>query len=363
MRARAVVGSNFGDEGKGLVVDYLCATQGADFVVRFNGGCQAGHTVVTPDGRRHVFGHFGAGSFLGVPTYLSRFFVCNPIAFFEERARLKAVKLEPKVYAHPDCLVTTFADILINRRLEDKRGPARHGSCGMGVNETVIRSEVEELRITMRDLWERDGRWLEARLDEICSKWAVFRSGEPVEEPRMTEAFIGGCSAFADTIEPMDILKVKDPVFEGAQGLLLDQDNKKFFPHVTRSNTGLKNVRTLCAEACISGITAYYVSRTYLTRHGAGPFPGEDPKMRFQDDTNLDHPYQGPLRFAPLDDDAMRFRCADDAKDAEMKLVYTHLDQLDPWGSRRFPDQAADLFFAGPTREDVFQWEKVSASR
>jgi adenylosuccinate synthase len=146
----------------------------------------------------------------------------------------------------------------------------------------------------------------------------------------------------------MDILKVKDPVFEGAQGLLLDQDNKEFFPHVTRSNTGLKNVRMLCAEACISDITAYYVSRTYLTRHGAGPLLGEDPKMRFQDATNTDHPYQGPLRFAPLDNNAMIRRCIKDAEGVEMKLVYTHLDQLDIWGH-------ADLFSCGPTREDVGQ--------
>jgi adenylosuccinate synthase len=54
MRARAVIGANFGDEGKGLITDYLCATQGAGMVVRFNGGAQAGHTVVTPDWRRHV---------------------------------------------------------------------------------------------------------------------------------------------------------------------------------------------------------------------------------------------------------------------------------------------------------------------
>lgn len=53
MRARVVIGANFGDEGKGLVTDYLCASEGAGMVVRFNGGAQAGHTVVTPDGRRH----------------------------------------------------------------------------------------------------------------------------------------------------------------------------------------------------------------------------------------------------------------------------------------------------------------------
>ena len=87
MIARIVIGANFGDEGKGLVTDYLCS-QGAGVVVRFNGGAQAGHTVVTPEGERHVFRHFGSGTFLGVPTFLSQFFVCNPILFFEERKQL-----------------------------------------------------------------------------------------------------------------------------------------------------------------------------------------------------------------------------------------------------------------------------------
>lgn len=84
MRARAVIGASFGDEGKGLVTDYLCAIQGAGIVVRFNGGAQAGHTVVTPDGLRHVHHHFGSGTLWGTPTFLSQFFIVNPIAFLAE---------------------------------------------------------------------------------------------------------------------------------------------------------------------------------------------------------------------------------------------------------------------------------------
>lgn len=87
MKARVVIGSSFGDCGKGLVTDYLCS-QGAGIVVRFNGGANAGHTVVTPDGQRHVFSHFGSGTLLGVPTFLSSFFVCNPIQFAKELDRI-----------------------------------------------------------------------------------------------------------------------------------------------------------------------------------------------------------------------------------------------------------------------------------
>ena len=329
MRARVVIGANFGDEGKGLMVDYLCS-KGAGVVVRFNGGAQAGHTVVTPEGDRHVFHHFGSGSFLGVPTFLSQFFICNPIAFFREKAELMKLGLNPTVYAHPDCLVTTFADMMINQALEEKRGHGRHGSVGLGVSETIERSNVTELKITMSDLW--NGIKLESRLEQICGKYAQFRIGEALNEPAMIQKFIEGCAAFAEAVHPAGIGQCKDPVFEGAQGLLLDQNNKEFFPHLTRSNTGMQNVRVLCAQAGITDIETYYISRTYLTRHGAGPLPGESTRLQFEDNTNLEHPWQGRLRFAPLDASALHRRCAEDlgTSPRSPRIVLTHCDQLEP---------------------------------
>lgn len=326
MRARAVIGANFGDEGKGLVTDYLCA-QGADMVVRFNGGAQAGHTVVSPDLGRHVFGHFGSGSLVGVPTFLSQFFICNPIMFFKERSDLLKLGVDPTVYAHPDCLVTTFADIMINQALEQKRGSGRHGSVGLGVSETVERSMVPELKITMSDLWNKIST-LESRIAEICGPYAAFRIGQPIDEPAMIEKFIQGCWLFADHVHPLGIGQCKDPVFEGAQGLLLDQSNKEFFPHVTRSNTGMKNVRVLCTQAGITDIEPYYVSRTYLTRHGAGPLPGEDASISFKDETNVEHPWQGRIRFAPLDVDRLAQRIKQDGGSDKYRTVLTHCDQL-----------------------------------
>lgn len=342
MRARAVIGANFGDEGKGLVTDYLCS-QGAGIVVRFNGGAQAGHTVVTPEGERHVFGHVGAGAFLGVPTFLSQFFVCNPILFFEEVAELNRKGVYPQVYAHPNCLVTTFADMAINQRLEDARGGGRHGSCGVGFGETIHRSELPGLSITMGDLW--NGAALEPKLVELCSKYAEFRTGRPIEKAdEMIAAFTKRCDAFAAYVEPLGISQCQEPVFEGAQGLLLDQDNKEFFPHVTRSNTGLKNVRALCAQAGITTIEANYISRTYITKHGAGPLPGENESLAYPDETNMPHAYQGSIRFAPLDPDALMARISSDAGDAQHRLILTHCDQ------EPAPPGLGDVRFSGPTR-------------
>lgn len=345
MRARAVIGANFGDEGKGLVTDYLCASEGAGAVVRFNGGAQAGHTVVTPEGKRHVFHHFGAGTFCGVPTFLSQFFVCNPLAALYEANQLLELGVKPVLYAHPNCIVSTFADMMINQLMENARGDKRHGSVGFGVNETILRSDIPELRITMSDLW--NGASLEDRLKAICTKYAEFRSGKPIlEADAMITHFIQECSRFADAVHPLGIAQCEDPIFEGAQGLLLDQNNKEFFPHLTHSNTGMANVRVLCEQAGIKHIEPYYVSRTYLTRHGAGRLPGENPVMTFFDDTNTEHPYQGKIRFAPLDVENMLQRCASDAETLAYKIVLTHCDQL-------APPCEADLYAMGPTRVAV----------
>lgn len=344
MIARVVIGASFGDEGKGLTTDYLCSQQGAGIVVRFNGGSQAGHTVIM-DGDRHVFRHFGSGTLRGVPTYLSSFFVCNPILFFEERAQLIDLGYHPEVYAHPDCLITTFADMIINQMKEEKRGGKRHGSCGVGFHETIVRSQLPELKITMADLWNGHVG-LEEQLVEICDKYSKFRIGQACETDVYLKSFIECCDHFAQCVNPLGIAQCKDPVFEGAQGLLLDQNNKEFFPHVTHSSTGMTNVDALCAQAGIDKQEIYYVSRTYLTRHGAGPLPGEDDSMSFEDETNHPTHFQGRLRFAPLDTDKLVKRCKADAGTRPYKLMMTHCDQLSP-------TLHTGLYSYGPSAVDV----------
>lgn len=345
MKARIVIGASFGDEGKGLMTDYLCH-QGAGIVVRFNGGAQAGHTVVTPEGERHVFRHFGSGTFCDVPTFLSQFFVCNPILFFQERDQLIKLGFRPDVYAHPDCLVTTFMDMLINQAKEQKRGKDRHGSCGIGFHETIQRSSVNELKITMSDLWN-GGKRLPAQLEEICGKYAKFRCGEPYKDAGdAIKSFIECCEHFAQIVQPLGIGQCQDPVFEGAQGLLLDQNNKEFRPHLTHSNTGMKNVEVLCAQAGIKEKEIYYMSRTYLTRHGHGPLPGEDASMSFEDNTNHANPWQGSLRFASLDVHKLKTRIKEDCEGQPHKLVLTHCDQL-------AAPCHADLYCDGVTRRSV----------
>lgn len=146
-QVKVVIGANFGDEGKGLMTDCFCSKlskNGSVLNIRFNGGAQAGHTVVVPaygNPKRHVFSHFGAGSFVrNTDTYLSGDFILNPMLFCKELDNLRREWwLQPKVYINHNCKITTPYDMLVNQIVERARGDQRHGSCGIGINETVLR--------------------------------------------------------------------------------------------------------------------------------------------------------------------------------------------------------------------------------
>src|ERR687897_1022473 len=87
-RAIILGGLGYGDEGKGTWTDFLARTEPVHTVVRFNGGAQAGHNVVTPDGRHHTFAQFGSGTLHGVRTHLSRFMMVDPLALAAEAGHL-----------------------------------------------------------------------------------------------------------------------------------------------------------------------------------------------------------------------------------------------------------------------------------
>lgn len=129
-------------------------------------------------------------------------------------------------------------------------------------------------------------------------------------------------------------------VFEGAQGLLLDQE-RGAFPYVTRSHTGIRNALDVAAEAGVDTLDVTYVTRAYLTRHGAGPLANELPGPPYpgiEDRTNIPNEFQGTLRFAHLDLDLLvrTIRADfDDALpcpgiDATLNLAVTCLDQVGP---------------------------------
>ena len=352
MTARAVIGAQFGDEGKGRVTDYYAAEVGRDgIVIRFNGGAQAGHTVVTPDGSRHVFSHVGSGALVGAATFLSRFFVSNPILFLKEMESLAAKGVAPTIYVDPQSPVTTPYDMMINQIVERERGGSRHGSCGVGFGETIERNLTPAYALTVADLADRSA--LAAKLDRIRRDHAparlarlgfadaFARNADLFRLDAILEHYVEDARRFIDAIAVADArtaTRGQHLLFEGAQGLLLDQD-RGFFPHVTRSNTGLRNVLELAKELELERLEVTYATRAYSTRHGAGPMPHELPEKPYPgvvDATNIPNAYQGTLRFGWLDLDTLRSAIAEDLADAnrlpgltvDARLAITCLDQV-----------------------------------
>jgi adenylosuccinate synthase len=317
--AQVIIGANYGDEGKGLMTDYF-ASQDPEHsvVVRFNGGAQAGHTVLAPDGRRHVFSHFGSGSFVECPTYLSQFFIVNPLLFAKENEELRTLGVHPVVYIDEKAFVTTPYDMFINQILERKRGPARHGSCGMGINETVTRclrsaqnavraSELLAPDVLFRKLLGLGERWFRVRLKEhgISEDSAEVSSFAEKRESIMQQFVFDVSKLLEAATITSEYPKHRRIIFEGAQGLMLDEDRLDQWPHLTRSKTGLFNVLYLARKLQLESLSVSYASRTYLTRHGAGPLMGEN-DCSFSDQTNVTNQFQGHLRFAPMDWNQLR---------------------------------------------------------
>lgn len=323
MKARVVIGAGFGDEGKGVFTNYFSSLSDKSLVIRFNGGAQAGHTVISPTGTRHVFGHFTANSFLpDAKGYLSKHFIINPIIFLKELEELNQKGIKPVIAAHDDCYLTTPYDMLINRWLERSRGDnSRHGSCGLGIGETIHRSEVAlkplQLKHTSSIIELREkliiiSAFFEKRVIELGLEKYYEDNGVILHEIladrfiedviEMRKYLLTGVNNFQH-----DYFKGYDVIFEGAQGLMLDQ-NMGDFPHVTRSNTGLKNVIEICVENNISELDVLYATRCYKTRHGAGNLNHElsgKPYSGIVDETNIPNEHQGAIRFAYLDIDEL----------------------------------------------------------
>jgi len=352
-RIKAVIGANFGDEGKGLMTDYLAYQCKDGVVVRFNGGAQAGHTVTTPEGLRHVFGHVGAGTLVGLPTYLSRFFVVNPMLYIKEIAALKGLGVTPQVYMDKACMITTPYDIMLNQIAEISRGTQKHGSCGVGFNETITRclyaddyaiqvADLADELLLMEKLYAIRDDYMPLRLKALGIQTVPERYEALLRIDGIIKAFMADARFMLEAVAVTD-LNVLSPygsiLFEGAQGLLLDQDHP-FFPHVTRSSTGMKNVAELLSEMGYHNedTGVIYITRAYMTRHGAGPFPTELPEKpypRIEDRTNVPNPYQDALRYGLLDLSALADTISKDLKhtgklkQCRVKLAITCLDQLE----------------------------------
>ena len=325
----------FGDAGKGSVVDFLTRAYDAHTVVRYNGGAQAGHRVVTagPPPQEHVFAQFGAGTLAGAGTHLSRFMILDPLAMLAEEEHLRMIGV-PDAFARTTidarALVITPFGRAINRLRELARGGGRHGSCGVGVGETVADALARpDLALRAGDVADRDKLYVKLyKLRELnLSKLAALRPSLPSDgqasieldlltDPDWADWLLDAYAEFSAQAQvvPGEHLRsiLNRPgvvVFEGAQGVLLDEW-RGFHPHTTWSTTTLQNADTLLTDVGYTGqISRLGITRAYATRHGAGPMPSEDAALTtaLPDARNGTHAWQQGFRVGWLDVVLLRY--------------------------------------------------------
>lgn len=350
---KVVIGANFGDEGKGLMTDYFChqaALRGENcIVVCHNGGAQRGHTIDTPEGLHYVFHHFGSGTFVGADTYLSKEFIINPILFRQEWEILGKIGYSPKIYLNPLCRVTTPFDMIVNQVLEEARSDNRHGSCGLGIYETIERHKTGNIsyaHLFLNDFCGLNRNVLELMKNKYFTK-RLIELGLSLNEE--WEEIFHNHGIIEHYLSDLDFMKrhvlitddsvlsqYQNIVFEGGQGLLLDQNNSEYFPHLTPSNTGLKNPAEMILRLFPdSDVEVCYVTRPYLTRHGAGRIDNECGKEEINPDmedlTNVPNQHQGTMRYGKMNVSELLNRIQKDfsnGKGWKISLSITHSNEV-----------------------------------
>ena len=276
----AVIGAQWGDEGKGKIVDWLA--ERADMVVRFQGGHNAGHTLVV-GGTTYKLSLLPSGIVRGTPSIVGNGVVLDPWALKAEVERLR----EQGVSVTPDTLMIAETCSLIlpfHRDLdglrEDASGAGKIGTTRRGIGP-AYEDKVGRRAIRVCDLAHLDQ--LEPQLDRLTAHHDALRAG--FNEPAIDrEQLIGDLRAIADFVLPyaQPVWRVlaqakatgKRILFEGAQGVLLDIDHGTY-PFVTSSNTiaGTAAGGSGMGPGAVGFVLG--IAKAYTTRVGSGPFPTE----------------------------------------------------------------------------------------
>ncbi len=369
-RISIVIGRGYGDEGKGLVTDYLAADSlysSNSLVIRHNGGAQSGHTVELED-KRFVFHELSSGSMRKSDTFWASTYLPDLFKLSEELEDFKKLTgFAPKVFADKKTNITIIYDVFINMIIETSRGDSRHGSCGMGINEADLRNKAG-FGLTIGEVAYDTTSELVLKLLRILNEYVPVR----LKELNISEDDMG---EFKDLLYDDNVLynfasKIKENVslvslvdnvkeficsyshviFESGQGLLLDADYEESLPHVTASKTGLTNPFNLLKNLDLTIDEVYYVTRSYVTKHGAGYFKNEckpeDIGSINMDKTNIHNAWQGSIRYGKYDsiDDILK-PVIEDLKTLSYKtkntLIVTHLNETS--GAVVFKDKAVDI--------------------
>ena len=275
-----VIGAQWGDEGKGKIVDWLASR--ADMVVRFQGGHNAGHTLVVGD-NVYKLSLLPSGIVTGTPSVIGNGVVLDPWALKAEVEKLSAqgVSITPDVLM----IAETCPLILpIHRDLdalrEDASGAGKIGTTRRGIGP-AYEDKVGRRAIRVCDLAHLDD--LDPLLDRLCAHHDHLRAGfgePPVDRERLRRDLEGIADFVLQYARPVwrDLDEAKRRgrriLFEGAQGVLLDVDHGTY-PFVTSSNTvaGTTGSGTGMGPSAAGFVLG--IVKAYTTRVGSGPFPTE----------------------------------------------------------------------------------------
>jgi adenylosuccinate synthase len=384
MPAIVVVGLGYGDEGKGAVVDHLVRQHKANGVVFFNGGAQRAHNVLLPDGSHHTFSQFSSGTFAGAMTYHAKTSVVNPYALFQEAEVLQEVlpafpSLWNRIAVQKGALITTPFHVALNRIREVVRGQNRHGSCGMGVGETVLDAK-NGFALRVEDLHDPDTLYVklhdtQTRLRREAYKilaaadpplWLTGAEGETLRSFQAIKDAMWVYKVFAKAVPMFDQFEFEPDdtyIFEGGQGALLHEYHG-FHPYTTWSDTSAYEALVILGDRGPlfeeGGVKIVGVMRSYMTRHGAGPFVTEDPALaeRFPEAHNGHGKWQGAWRVGWTDLPALRYGIV--VSEGVDELAVTHLDRVQgDWKICRGYGFDLELLKRNITRQD---WEAKKAT-
>jgi adenylosuccinate synthase len=334
MIAVIIAGMAFGDEAKGACVDKLCREYPVDLVVRYGGGCQCGHNVLTPEGKYHCFSQFGAGMLANnkVRTHLSRFMLVEPFSMIREAEALG--QLTDDVWGRTtvdrEAVIITPIHKALNRAREIRRGANAHGSCGRGIGvaremqlkhgQSVLMAKDLEYR--NRTIEKIEYLFDEVR-DELEQSNVHYHLGDIIDWADAYHEWPAVIYSYAPASDCM--------VFEGAQGVMLDEKHGTA-PHNTWTNTTFENADALLDEVGVGrgNRTRIGCFRSYFTRHGAGPFPTEESGLELPEPHNGNDGFQGAFRVGRFD--YAMAKQALDIVDGVDFLSVSHLDYLSRLG-------------------------------
>lgn len=338
MKTYIIVDLGYGDAGKGTTIDFLSRLTPNTLIVRYNGGPQAAHNVVTAEGVHHTFAQFGSGTLVPtVLTYLSKYMWIDPLSLLAENEGLKrkgVINALQRLSIDRDTPIITPFHKIANRIKERK---TRHGSCGVGMGDAVV-DYNEGLSLTVGSLSSPDAVHIlkmiqEKKVEETKDVWDLVREDKELRDPNAPQLCYDLYRYLLDKItvidgvnswnsNRVDYSNFDQIIFEGACGILLDE-KYGFHPHTMWANLTTENVSKLWSEEAIT----LGIIRTYSTRHGNGPFVSEE-TLPFIEPYNTTNEWQGSFRTGAFDLVATKYALkVNGGVDA---LVVTHTDEVYP---------------------------------